>query len=435
MLNKDRFTKAESSDLNTRNIMDKKLKIKQKRRKYLLMTVSLLIAFFMWLYVVNDENPTIKQTFNDVKIEFLNKGAIEKIGFVMTEADHTSVKVTLEGKRSKIRDIKISDIVAYVDVSQYSAGENYVSVNVNVPYSTELVSVNPSQIKLHIEKINSDERDVKVSFMGNYKDGYEPHILDFSEKSVTISGASSATSKVAYLSAIVDASKLTTEAETQKINLVPVDERGRRVSNITLSKKTINVTAQLYKVKTVSLVVPTSGEPEQGYIMSSFEAPSKITIAGPKSEVEAVNSLTANVVNISGLSASKEFDLKVPLTGNIVKSKSQGNLKGKANISKAVNITKDIKYEADKVVLKSVPEGLSASVTGNVTLNITGTEVQLNQVTAADFTLTADCSALSEGKNTVKIDVSLSDKAKSNGIKTDTPYIEVKLSSEENEQE
>lgn len=78
MLNKDRFSNVETIDENTRAIRDKELKSRQKKKKYLLMIISFIIAVAMWMYVVNDENPVIKQNFYDVEIEFLNKGALER---------------------------------------------------------------------------------------------------------------------------------------------------------------------------------------------------------------------------------------------------------------------------------------------------------------------------------------------------------------------
>lgn len=433
MLNKDRFSNVETIDENTRAIRDKELKSRQKKKKYLLMIISFIIAVAMWMYVVNDENPVIKQNFYDVEIEFLNKGALEKKGLVMTDADSETVRVTLEGKRSKIRNIKSTDIVAYVDVSQYEAGENYVNVNVNVPYSTELTAVNPSQIKLKIEKISTTEMDIKVSFKGNVEDGYEPHASQLSTDKSTISGASSITSKVSYLSAVVDASTLTTEASTENVKLVPVDKNGKKVSGVNVDSETVDVTAVLYRSKSAPLIVTTTGQPAGGYILSSFEAPSSVLISGPEDEVNNITSIVALPVNINGISASKEYDLKVNLPGNVILAEKQTTLKGKANISKAAVSSKKFTYEAASVRLESVPEGMSALVSGSVELTVAGTDEQLQNVSAADFTLSADCSQLSEGKHSVKIKVDISENAQSQGVKTDTPSVEIKIQADESE--
>lgn len=70
MQNNDRFSNVETTDENTRAIRDKELKSRQKRKKYLLMIISFVMAVAMWMYVVNDENPVIKQSFYNVEIEF-----------------------------------------------------------------------------------------------------------------------------------------------------------------------------------------------------------------------------------------------------------------------------------------------------------------------------------------------------------------------------
>ena len=297
MQNNDRFSNVETTDENTRAIRDKELKSRQKRKKYLLMIISFVMAVAMWMYVVNDENPVIKQSFYNVEIEFLNKGILEKKGLVMTGSDVNTVKVTLEGKRSKLKNIESEDIVAYVDVSEYEAGENYVDVKINVPYSTELSAVNPSQVKLRIEKITSSEKDIKVSFKGNVDDGYEAHASELSVDKMTVSGASSSISKVSYLSAVVDASTLTTEESIKSIYLTPVDKNGKKVLGVTLTSEKIDVTAILYGLKSVPLVTSTSGKPAAGYELSSFEAPATVLISGPDDELEQLTSVIAKSVN------------------------------------------------------------------------------------------------------------------------------------------
>ena len=394
MQNNDRFSNVETTDENTRAIRDKELKSRQKRKKYLLMIISFVMAVAMWMYVVNDENPVIKQSFYNVEIEFLNKGILEKKGLVMTGSDVNTVKVTLEGKRSKLKNIESEDIVAYVDVSEYEAGENYVDVKINVPYSTELSAVNPSQVKLRIEKITSSEKDIKVSFKGNVDDGYEAHASELSADKMTVSGASSSISKVSYLSAVVDASTLTTEESIKSIYLTPVDKNGKKVLGVTLTSEKIDVTAILYGLKSVPLVTSTSGKPAAGYELSSFEAPATVLISGPDDELEQLTSVIAKSVNIEGLSASKEFDLKISLPDTVTLANKQKTVTGKANISKASVSSKEFTYNADSVKLEYVPDGMSASVSGELPLTVTGTGSQLKNVEASDFTLSADCSHL-----------------------------------------
>ena len=121
------------------------------------------------------------------------------------------------------------------------------------------------------------------------------------------------------------------------------------------------------------------------------------------------------------------------MPGNVIIAEKQTTLKGKANISKAAVSSKKFTYEAASVRLESVPEGMSALVSGSVELTVEGTDEQLQNVSAADFTLSADCSQLSEGKHSVKIKVDISENAQSQGVKTDTPSVEIKIQADESE--
>ncbi|MCR4601736.1 MAG: hypothetical protein K5767_08455 [Clostridia bacterium] len=453
MDNKDRFSNAPVNDFEAdaaknsegdskteqklTSAVTTKLKIKRPalqgdKKRYLMVTLSIIIAFGLWLYVINAENPTITRTYSEVELDYMNQDSLNDSGLVATGIEEQYVRVVLEGKHKDLIKIDSDDIVAYVNMSSLSEGDNYVDISVKVPYSTELISVSPSRLKIHVERTDSAAEQVVVNFDGKAASGYEPHCVAQSAESVTVSGAKSQIQAVDHVSAVVSTSSLTDTAQDFEVKLKPVDSNGEIVPDIMLSTDTVTVTAQLYAKKTVDLKVETTGQVAEGYEVKSVVTPPTVVIAGPADIISGIKEVNAESVDISGLKKTSEIDIKVKLPEGVVLSDNVKELIATVSIKETENHeeSKTFEYSSSDIVFENVPDGLSAEISGKVSLKVTGNEAGLNEIGSGDFTLTADCSGLSEGTSGVTLKVTLSQDAKDAGVTTDTPHAELSLKEE-----
>lgn len=75
-----------------------------------------------------------------------------------------------------------------------------------------------------------------------------------------------------------------------------------------------------------------------------------------------------------------------------------------------------------------LPENMEVTFdTQSVSLDITGTETALDKISTSDFTLSADCSDLQPGENSVKITVNMSDNAKASKVSVVEPEVRMIL--------
>ncbi|SNZ02149.1 YbbR-like protein [Persephonella hydrogeniphila] len=106
--------------------------------------LSLLVAFLLWLNITSTQK-TRFEFFAEVKI--LNKP--ESLEIVKVEPE--KVLVVIEGIRSKLNQVNISKITAYVDGRNLKKGKNTVKVFVK-PSKTEnfdVVQVIPDKIHIY----------------------------------------------------------------------------------------------------------------------------------------------------------------------------------------------------------------------------------------------------------------------------------------------
>ncbi len=408
----------------------KEQEAQERRRKYLSIFISVVIAIGLWFFVINDENPTIRMTYSDIEIDYLNEDLLQEEGLVVADSDMpVTVKVVLQGRRTDLLAIKSSDITATADVSQCTKGDNYVDVEVHTPSSATVASVKPAQVRLTIESLISRERDVNVVFNGTASGDTEAVCKRISPEKITVTGASSAVSSVENLRAVVNVSEVEAEEQTLEVRLTPVDESGNEVTGVSLSQTTADVTVQLYATKTVPLTVETAGTADPKLDVS-VEAPESVEISCSEDQIDQIEEVTTEPVDITGVTERTEISLN-PLLPDGVRLTS-----GKKTVSAVITVrkrpSKTFEYEAEDLQKLNLAEGMTADISDkSVTLTVYGKDEDLETLEASDFTLQLDCSGIGEEDAQAELTVLLSEKAADLDISLKAPEVTVRLTEEE----
>jgi len=85
---------------------------KQSAEKTVVMIISLVIALFLWGYVIGKVNPLDTVTISDVPVQVLNSESLSDRGLALSGGASYTVSVSIEGTRADISKITASDIVA-----------------------------------------------------------------------------------------------------------------------------------------------------------------------------------------------------------------------------------------------------------------------------------------------------------------------------------
>ena len=112
-----------------------------------LKALSVLVAIFMWTFVVNSTDPTTSKTFRNIPVVIKNQDDLEKSGYTIVgkeESYQTSVK--LKGSREKLVSLKPANIYASVDISDLKTGVQSLDIEVDTPSGISVDEVDPGQI-------------------------------------------------------------------------------------------------------------------------------------------------------------------------------------------------------------------------------------------------------------------------------------------------
>ena len=139
-----------------------KEKLKQKLTHNLgLKILSVILAVFTWLIMVNVSNPlmTVTQT---VPIEFINETVLSKAGLTYEPVGRNSVTVSYKVHVRDAARITASDFYAYADLAQLydvtgaiPVQVDLLSYNARSMVSSSAVTVNPSVVRIQTEPIQT----------------------------------------------------------------------------------------------------------------------------------------------------------------------------------------------------------------------------------------------------------------------------------------
>ena len=108
----------------------------------------------------------------------------------------TEVEVTLTGNKRELERINASDLIAYVDISDYKPGERSVHltrerVTMGLPDGVRIDDIEPNTVPLRLEPRVERELEVEVRYSGQLPEGYELRAASATPARVRVRGPAS----------------------------------------------------------------------------------------------------------------------------------------------------------------------------------------------------------------------------------------------------
>ena len=103
------------------------------RNKKILMLISLLVAIGVWIYVMGNVDPVVRERIDGVQIELQGESTLTQAGLNATLKAPKRVSVSIEGKRSQVNKVKKKGVEAFVDVSTCDYGRNEGKIIIALP--------------------------------------------------------------------------------------------------------------------------------------------------------------------------------------------------------------------------------------------------------------------------------------------------------------
>lgn len=247
------------------------------QRNLLAKAIALAVATVLWLYVMNEQNPTIEGDFS-IPVEIVNVPD----GYVMSQSVK-SVKINVRGARSYFVSASPESFKVVADLEGLESGAYDVNLRAILPQGFELVSIEPPTLHVELDEIIRREVPVEIVQTGTTAADVTVAKVDQEYAFVRIEGPASLVNRVTEVVGYI-ALGGSKEDFTATPILNALDSEGKSVSGVEIVPVSIQVRVQLARglaKKVVNVHPVLEGALPDGLMLGDVTAnPVKIEVAG-----------------------------------------------------------------------------------------------------------------------------------------------------------
>ncbi|RCX16398.1 YbbR domain-containing protein [Fontibacillus phaseoli] len=374
--------------------------------------IALIFSIILWAMVHIDSGTPVAPTTVvnsktiDTKIQVTG---FDSDKYVLYDLEPDTVRLEVKGKRTDLTT-NFSDYKVKLDLKNIGPGTITLPLAHELPPGVQLISMDPSIIKVTIEAKETKQIPVTIVTKGNPADGMQlgsPIVIGESTVDVTL--PQSEIEELQKVQGTVDVTGLNETAKGKTVKLTAYDKHGQEMTNAEISPDSVEVDVPINKLyKNVPLEVRKTGKLPNGYVLSSISTNVEgVAIYGSKESLEGISSYPVTV-DLSQFNGTNETRYTVGLTPPEGFEKIEPS---------SVQVTVKIEPAGQKLIdnipitLINVNEALTEKFINpedaKISLSVFGAKEVLDKLKAEDFTVTADLSGLGQGTHTVPVNVKL----------------------------
>ena len=401
-------------------IRNSKDSFERRGRKISSAILSIVIAFGLWLYVVNNVSKEYDITFNNIPVVREGESILNEQNLMITDMSTETVSLHLAGSRDDLNKVDSSNTSVKINLSNIKEPGEKIPLTYTPSYpatvtntALEVVNKSPSVIFVSVDYRRTHEIPVTVKWTGTRSENYlydtENYTLDHT--TVTITGPAAVADQIDHAQILIDLSART-ESFSESFRYTLCDAEGNPVNarQITTSVEEVQLSVQIQQIKEIDLVADViyggGATPENTTVTLN---PEVIRVSGGAAVLEELrDAYTVCTINLADIEkSSNELKYTINLPEGVT------NQTGVSEVVVTVRFsglkTKD--FVVDHIEMINVPEGMVAEViNANLTVRVRGPEAEISALTEKDLTAVVDLSAAEAGTATYKAVIMINEK-------------------------
>lgn len=394
-----------------KKILNKLAKIYNKavHSTIFILIISVIIGFFVWLYIISIVNPSKTAEYTKVPVKIETVGSVpEYYGLsILSGTPSVTVTVNVEGSRSGLMRFNKDKINAYLDLTTVTSAGGYVLDIVVKSTDPEVVVVSyePSSLFCEFDTSTTKVMDVRVEMSGQLDNGYVIKESSISPSTVEISGPTSVVSKITAVTMNVDMTGRTSDfSGTETLNFKNASNDNVNKSLLTVSSEVVNYDFNIVYCKTVvpkvNLVNALGGD-ESKYMNVEYD-PTTIVLEGYETYLANMQDLVLGSISTDSILSNKAlFNIAVPSSGSyVVSSLSSDMVTVTVSYDPTMVSTRTFVFSENEIsnfIIENVPEGFTAEIDNqSVRLSVRGIKSVLDTLKNRDIVVKVDMSKKDE---------------------------------------
>lgn len=399
-----------------RNVDDRE---KRKERRITSAILSLVIAFGLWWYVVNNVSVEDDITFNNIPVVREGENVLTEKNLMITDISTETVSMNLIGSREDLNKVDSSNLSVKINLSNIEEpGEripltyvpSYPATVANTAF--EVSHKNPSVIFISVDYRRTLEIPVMVKWTGTRSENYlydtENYVLDYT--TVTITGPASVADQISYAQVLIDLSERSESfSESFRYTLCNTEGEPVDAQSITTNVEEVQLSVQIQQIKEVDLVADViygGGATDKNTTVTL--SPEVIRVSGGEAVLaELGDTYTVCSINLADIEKSSN---ELKYTINLPEGVTNQTGVSEVVVTVRFNGLKTRDFVVDKIEMTNVPEGMVAEIiNANLTVRVRGPEEEINRLTEKDISAVVDLSAAETGTATYKAVIQISE--------------------------
>lgn len=378
--------------------------VKSVRGNTGLAALSVVLAFGLWIFVTDTENPTKVQVLpEDIPVQ-----AIHVPADVALVDPLQPVRARIRVADNVFESLRAPDFEATVDLQGLTVGTYDLPVQVRPLTSRgglRVDTVLPERITVKLSEQISKSVPISIDTQGSPPSGYSTGTPQTRQATTLVSGPQEKVDQVTQAVAVLNVNGRT-EPVDQAVRLAPRDSRGFLVVGVSLEPPLIDVTLDIQQqlfTRSLAVSADVTGTPAAGYnVVAVSVNPASVTVRGPESFIESALTIKTRPVDVQDStdnvvrSVSLDVPADVSVTGGI----------------KVVTVTVKIEPAPGQAVflvpVNPVGLGDGLSIRGalpSVQVVLRGTLPQLRGITPSDIAASVDLKDKDAGVYKLKVKV------------------------------
>ena len=400
-------------------IRNKKDNYERKERKLTSVILSLVIAFGLWWYVVNNVSMEDDITFNNIPVIREGESVLNEKNLMITEISTETVSMNLIGSREDLNKVDSSNMNVKINLSNIEEPGERIPLTYVPSYPATVANTafevshrNPSVIFVSVDYRRTYEVPINVKWTGTRSENYlydtENYTLDYT--SVTITGPASVADQISQALVTIDLTNRTESfSESFRYTLCDADGNPVDAQWITTNVEEVQLTAQIRQIRDVDLiadVVYGGGATAENTTITLN--PESIRVSGGEAVLDELGDTysvgTIILADIEKSSHEQKFPLNLP--------EGVTNQTGVSEVTVTVRFTglRTKEFVVDKIEMINVPDGMVADIiNANLTVRVRGPEEEISMLTDQDISAVVDFTEAEAGTATYKAVIRISE--------------------------
>lgn len=386
------------------------------RNNRILMVLSLLIAFGLWIWVSVEKSPVVQTVIADVPVNIDLTGSVpEQLDLQIFGDNNFKVDVTVSGKKYILaslnkEDITVSAVTNYVD----SSGTKTLQLKYSVADGSEdfdIISLSKSYIEVYFDIPKQVELPLQAEFTNDINSLIPENCIlgdiVFSKQTITVNGPATEINRISKAVAKANISEELEKNTTLVPEITLVSEDGSDLIYSEIDKESKDITMSIPILKKVTLPASVTFKNAPANFVSEplkySVYPRTVTAAVPIDLAETMKSIPVTSIDFADITnglntftvSSSDIDgiMTVPETA----SKFRVTVDASRMMSKTVIVSSS----KTKIINADTNYDVKVADKRDLTFTVIGDEDAIKGIDEKDIILTADLQGIAIDENTV----------------------------------